>query len=225
MQPRVIGEILDRFLIHGFANNIFEAIQPHKITHSRAITGIGPENRLGMITNGGISLQEYMKILDDGTYSAVSVDGSVLYIECDFMNNSLYNHRYFYIPCPFDAELVYKKPSHFQLADWLRDSIDLEGADVFRSRGAFRFDCSRELSAEAQDTHPVSHITFASGDCRMPVRGPMQISAFLHLVFDNFLRDFRPIWLNFAPYMKLDDTEITIRDRETLGHYVNWDPH
>lgn len=223
MNPTSIVGILDKFLVYGLATGVFLAVQTHSVETTGTTSKIRPHNRLGMISNGGITPSEYIAILDEDTYSAVFEDGSIIYVECSFDGHTLSDHRYFYIPCPFSSKLVLDRPNHFSLADWLRDSIELEGADVFSSRGALRFDCVRGLAEDTQDPHPVSHLTFASGDCRLPLRGPLQVSAFLNLVFDNFFRPYRPFWLQFAPYMNLDETEVTIRTGEAGLHYLNWD--
>ncbi len=223
MNPTAIVGILDRFLVEGLSTGVFLAVQTHRVELNKTISKVRPQNRLGMITNGGITPSEYIAILDQDTYSAVFEDGSVIYLECSFERQTLIDHRYLYIPCPFSSKLVLDRPSHFSLADWLRDSFELEGADAFSSRGALRFDCVRGLGEDTQDPHPVSHLTFASGDCRLPLRGPLQVSAFLNLVFDNFFRLYRPLWLQFAPYMNLDETEVTIRPDEAGLHHLNWD--
>ncbi len=223
MNPTDIVGVLDRFLLQGLATGVFLAVQNHQVERTETTSKVRPHKRLGMITNGGITPSEYIAILDEDTYSAVFEDGSIIYLECSFDGQTLSGHRYFYIPCPFSSKLVLDRPNDFYLADWLRDSIELEGADVFNSRGALRFDCVRGLAEDAQDSHPVSHLTFASGDCRLPLRGPLQVSAFLNLVFDNFFRLYRPLWLQFAPYMSLDETEVTIRPDEAGLHHLNWD--
>ena len=223
MNPKSILDLFNRFLLTGLEKEIFFAVETHKLEEVSSRLSMTPRKRLGMISNGGISIAEYLDVLEKNSYSAVFDDGSILYVECVFEANRLLDHRYFYIPCPFSEETVRSKPDHFALVDWLRDSAELEGQDVFRSRGTFRFDCVRNAPASV-DPHPVSHLTFASGDCRMPLRGPFQISAFLNFIFDNFFRDYRPIWLSFAPYMKLDESEVTITEPETVQHHLNWDP-
>lgn len=224
MKPSAIVGILDRFLVEGLASGIFLGVQTHKVHELGSTMVVRPQNRIGMITNGGITPSEYIAILDGDTYSAVFQDGSILYMECSFEGRTLIDHRYLFIPCPFDASIVSQRPDHFSLADWLRDSIELEGKDVFSSRGAFRFDCARNVSEEVKDPHPISHLTIGSGDCRLPLRGPMPVSSFLNLVFDNFFRPYRPFWLQFAPYLNLDQSEVTIRQNEEILHHINWEP-
>ncbi len=176
-----------------------------------------------MIENGGISPDEYLSLLDTGRYSAVFDDGSIVYLECIFHEEALVDHRYFFIPCPFDLATVSSKPDHFAMADWLRDSLELEPRTCVRSKGVFRFDCVRE-APESVEPHPISHLTFASGDCRIPVRGPLQISSFFNFTFDNFFRDYRPFWWSFSSYLKLDESEITITADEQAAQHINWEP-
>ena len=224
MRPSTIVDHLNRFLVKGLATEIFLAVQTHKVNESGRTSKILPQNRIGMITNGGIAPSEYIAVLDRNTYSAVFQDGSIIYMECSFEGRTLIDHRYLFIPCPFDDSIVSQRPNHILLADWLRDSFELGGQDAFSSRGAFRFDCARNVSAEARDPPPVSHLTFGSGDCRLPLRGPMPVSSFLNLVFDNFYRPQRPVWAQFKTYLNLDQSEVTIRQSEGLLHHINWEP-
>ena len=69
-----------------------------------------------MITNGGIAPSEYIAVLDRNTYSAVFQDGSIIYMECSFEGRTLIDHRYLFIPCPFDDSIVSQRPNHILLA-------------------------------------------------------------------------------------------------------------
>ena len=73
------------------------------------------------------------------------------------------------------------------------------------------------------DPHPVTHLIFASNDCRIPVQGPVQITSFLDFVFDNYFRPIRPHWLDFAPQLRLRSDETTIKAAELLVHHLGWD--
>ncbi len=223
MKPTQICEVLNRFLLDGFASDIFQAYQTHKIDVHGDRIKLVPVEDLGMISSGGISVGEYIDILDRGAYSAVFMDGSIIYIQATFNGHSIDSHRYFFIPCPFYEKATMSKPSHFTLADWLRDSVELEGVEAFRSVGTYRFDCVRELPKDTSVPHPISHMTFGSADCRIPVKGPLSISYFMHFIFDNFFRPQRPFWLGYSSYLNSGDTEITITNLEIQQHHLNWE--
>lgn len=223
MKPASITDVFNRFLLYGYEKGIFEAFQIHSIRSSATGWVFSPAIKFGMIEGDGISPDEYIRLLEGSRYSAVFDDGSILYLECIFHEDALIDHRYFFIPCPFDQRTISSKPRHLAMADWLRDSLELEPRDCVRSKGVFRFDCVRN-PPKSTDPHPISHLTVASRDCRIPVRGPLQISTFLNFTFDNFFREYRPVWWSFSSYLKLDESESTITQAEMSAHHLDWEP-
>ncbi len=169
-----------------------------------------------MLTNGGVTAHEYVKLLEDGAYSLVFADGAVAYIECTFEGNSLHSYRFFYIPSPFEGNHTVGLPGDIPLADWLRMILEDQGVQCLKSVGALRFDCVRGLPTNVNQPHPVSHLTMMTGDCRIPIRGPVQISTFFHFIFDNFQRSARPLWLQFSSYLAFDHSEVTITPAKRL---------
>ncbi|WP_415552655.1 DUF2290 domain-containing protein [Gluconobacter cerinus] len=175
-----------------------------------------------MVSAGGISIDEFLAILDENRYSAVFADGALLHIQCTFNGDDLDTHRYSYIPCPVEPGLVELRPNEIALADWLRDDVLVRGIDVFRSTGTYRFDCVRTAPARDSSPHPISHLTFGSPDCRVPVRSPLSIADFLNFVFDNFYRQHRPIWLNYSSYLTCAGTNMTITMAEQQLQHLYW---
>lgn len=224
MNAGILCSILNRFFFRGLEEGVFNAVQTHVVIEEAGYASFHPVSTIGMLSNGGITCAEYLSLLEDGTYSGVFSDGSIIYMECRYVRNSLFEHRYFFVPCPFLEETLLGRPDHIPLGDWLRDSMELEGASCLKSVGAMRFDCVREPPVELENPHPVSHLTFGSGDCRLPLRGPLPVSSFLHFIFDNYFRPLRFFWLDFAPYIQLDDTEVTITAAEMSRHHLNWEP-
>ena len=223
MKEGSLVKILNNFLFFGYEKGIFEAVEAHQISEKDGVTKLNPQFEIGMIENGGVKIDEYLQLLDENRYSAVFDNGDIISIQCRFEAGVLLGHRYIYLPCPFSEATVTSKPKHASLAEWLRDSAELEPRESFRSRGSFRFDCDRE-PPKSGDPHPVSHFTFSSANCRIPVRGPLQISAFLNFIFDNFFRDYRPVWLSYSSHLKLKEHEVTITNEEANLHHFNWEP-
>jgi hypothetical protein len=114
------------------------------------------------------------------------------------------------------------RPEEITFADWLRDSIFGEGIGVFRSFGTYRFDCVRTPPERSTAPHPVSHFTFGSAECRLPLRGPMSVADFLNFLFDNFYRRYRRFWLNYAPHLDCEGTDSTITWEEQQLHHIQW---
>lgn len=223
MKPKQLCNVLNRFLVDGLTEDIFDAIQHHQLEKRGEKLALCPVNPIGMLSSGGVSLSEYVAILDNGTYSAVFLDGSIISIETTFDKGVLESHRYLFIPGPFDQNMLLSRPMHIPLADWVRDSIELEGVEIFRSVGTFRFDCVRLSGPTPVDPHPISHMTFGSNNCRVPVKGPLSVAYFLHFIFDNFYRPYRRFWLNYSSYLTSGETEMTITGPERLQHHVYWD--
>lgn len=222
MKPKQLCEVLNRFLVDGLAEDIFDNVQHHNLETRNGKSFLAPVKQIGMLSNGGISVVEYAELLDNGAYSAVFMDGSIISIETTFRDGNVESHRYFFIPSPFDQKMLMSRSAHIPLADWIKDSIELEGVEKFRSVGTFRFDCVRLHEGPLQAPHPVSHMTFGSVDCRIPVKGPLSIAYFLHFVFDNFYRPYRAFWLNYSSHLTSSKTEITITEEELLQHHLNW---
>lgn len=223
MNEGAILKIVNNFLFYGQAKRIFEAVEAHKLEEDSGTISLSPTSSPGMIESGGVSVDEYLLLLNENRYSAVFDNGDIISIQCRFRNNRLWDHRYLYIPCPFSEETLSSKPGHATLGEWLGGSAELEPRSSFRSRGAFRFDCDRN-PPKGGDPHPISHLTFSSARCRIPVRGPIQISSFFNFIFDNFYPDYRPVWLSFASHLKLNEDEVTLTDGESVLHHINWEP-
>lgn len=223
MRPGPICDIFNRFLFRGLELKVFDAVQPHVVSGVAPSFSLRSAANIGMLTNGGVTPHEYLELIGSGRFSAVFFDGSILSVECRFNDETIWDHRYYYIPCPFVEEVVVSRTPHIPLWDWLSDSLILEGSNCLQSKGALRFDCVRDgVDAERGDPHPISHLTFASSECRIPVRGPLQLAAFLHFIFDNYYRDYRDVWLGFAPYLPNEEIAVTISEEESSRPHLNW---
>ena len=71
MDPKSVVDILDRFLVEGLDKRIFLAVQPHILKFEGAQIRLSPAVRIGMVTKGGITISEYVDLLDKNQYSAV----------------------------------------------------------------------------------------------------------------------------------------------------------
>lgn len=222
MRPRPLCNKLNEFLTSGFERGVFQGIQYHRLDNAGEIASLSPVSEVGMVSADGISIKDYLDILDGNKYTAVFSDGGLVMIQCTFVNDVLDTHRYSYIPCPFDRSLFLLRPDDVPVADWVREIMLTGESSSFRSTGTYRFDCVRVDSSDATDPHPVSHLTFGSADCRLPVRGPLSVADFLNFVFDNFYREYRPVWLPYAYHLRCLGTEATITSQEQMMHHLHW---
>lgn len=221
MRPSTIQTLLNNFLFDCLAGGKFEAVQYHALESKSNVSRLSPVKRMPMLSNGGVLIQEYLRILEGGTYSAIFKDGSVIYIDSYYADDRLLDHRYYFIPFPFHTQVIADKPSDVPLYDWLTETDSVEGGELFFSRGSFRFDCVRE-PVVSTEPHPVSHLTFASGSCRLPLKGPLHPSAFLRFTFTNFFREFDETWHPYASQFRVDESEVTISAEERVQHHLSW---
>jgi len=222
MKPRPLCNKLNEMLERGLERGVFLAIQTHVLAGPLGRESLGPTTTLGMVADFGINLHEFVKVLDEGRYSAVFSNYAILRIECSFDSDRLRRHRYSYIPCPVEPTSLLGRPPDKPIVEWIVDVVSAGGDDLFRSLGAYRFDFDSALLNSAVEGHPASHLTFVSPECRMPVRSPMSISHFMNFIFDNFYKGDREFWLDYAPFLSSYGIEDTITEGEQLLHHIYW---
>ena len=222
MRPRALCNKVNEFLEKGLEEGVFLAIQPHLLRGVMGSEVLEPPTNIGMLTAGGVSVPEYIELLDADRYSAVFYDHALLMLQCNFEGNEIRNHRYGYVPCPIRPQLMVGRPEDIAVADWIRSVISSSGIDSFLSLGTYRFDFTKSVPSSSTEPHPASHFTFASAGCRLPVRAPMSISHLLSFLFDNFYRQHRSFWNNFAPHLTSDNVRDTITDGEQMLHHLTW---
>ena len=223
MRPAEACNVLNDFLYSGLSVNIFERVSTHRIIAGNGTVAIMPSKRLGIVGDGSVSIQEYLSILREDRISAVYADGSIIYVECIFRGERLFEHRYIFLPTPFSEACILDRPAGSRLEEWLTTCLDEYGVDCIRSVGMIRFDCVRQSLPNPEDPHPITHLTFASNNCRIPVQGPVQIRSFIDFVFDHYYRSIRFHWLDFASQIRLRSDEITIRNEEMFLHHLEWE--
>lgn len=130
------------------------------------------------------SIEQYMSIIRDGSFTCVLLDGSLLRLSYTFERNDLTSHNLWYYPCPFSI------PIDELLADPLLDIIEMyaeSGIDHWRLKGPIRFDFDAKSSKPI--FHPASHVHFQHEYCRIPARKPLSPGRFLKFVFLNFYQE------------------------------------
>tara|TARA_B110001469_G_scaffold123524_1_gene135705 strand:+ start:9731 stop:10411 length:681 start_codon:yes stop_codon:yes gene_type:complete len=221
MRTKEICRVLNDFLFEGLGSGVFIGVQTHLVGSADSKETLEPSERIGMIPPGGISIKSYLELITQNKYSAVFLDGSVMCIQCTFSNETLTKHRYTYIPYPFDPSTLSGRPDDIPLADWISELVAPEATEHFRSSGTLRFDYSDKPIIDPESPHPFSHMTFGSNDCRVPVRSPLSIVDFLNIVFDNFQRQGRLVWLGFAPHIRCGIQKTSIRENELQFHHLS----
>jgi hypothetical protein len=222
MRPRALCNKINELFERGLEEGVFLAIQTHLLHGITSREILGPSTNIGMLSEGGVSVPEYLELLDSDRYSAVFDDHALLMVQCIFENSQILAHRYGYVPCPVKAELLAGRPEDISIADWIRLILSSSGIEAFISVGTYRFDFTKVTPARLSDPHPASHFTFAAARCRLPVRSPMSISHILSFLFDNFYRHHRPFWNDFAPHLTGVAIADTITEGEQMLHHLTW---
>jgi hypothetical protein len=135
MLPVEACGVLNDFLYFGLSQNIFERVSTHHVVDGQTSSSLIPSVRLGIVGDGTISVQDYFAILDQGRFSALFPDGSLIYIECTFREGRLFEHRYIFLPAPFSEGCIVDRPAGSSLEEWFRLCIDEYGTDCVRSAG------------------------------------------------------------------------------------------
>jgi hypothetical protein len=120
MLPTEACAVLNDFLYYGLSKNIFERVTTDKVNVGQTSSSLVPANRLGIVGDGAVGVEEYLSIIENGRYSVLFPDGSIIYIECTFQEHRLYEHRYIFLPVPFSEECVLERPAGTRLEEWLR---------------------------------------------------------------------------------------------------------
>jgi hypothetical protein len=107
----------------------------------------------------------------------------LLQLTYDVWDGTIVRHRLAYVPCPVavDEELLLEGEPIVDVVDLSLDGV-LGGASILL-RSPLRFDF--DLTA-ASATHPASHLTLNSAECRIPCVAPVHPYRFLNFVFRHF---------------------------------------
>lgn len=221
MNPRSAVGVLNDFLYRAYGDGLFAHVNSH------AIKEVGPEKyviqpciNIGIIASDGMTIEEYLSIIEDGRYSAVLHDYSIVIIECTFTKGQITRHRYFYIPSPLQESVTSGRPEDCPIGDFFRqiNTEDLLSKTI--SQGFIRFDYTKD-PVQSEIHHPLSHVTISSPNCRIALRAPISIAEFITFIFDNFYPEKDKAWLEYQPFLACQ-SEDTIRNHETMRMHLFW---
>jgi hypothetical protein len=141
------------------------------------------------------TIQDYRRWAEQGQYSAILLDFSLLQISYAFEKGvGLASHRLQYVPCPYRLDLGdLGLTGDLDVGDLL-DLYDNANAEDIVLTTAVRFDFDR---LAAKTDHPASHLTINTSSCRIPCAAPIGLGRFLAFVF----RHFYPALWRLHPYL------------------------
>lgn len=164
------------------------------------------------------TVKTYRQWIENGDYSALLSDGSLIQTSYELDGHSLVKHRLAYVPCPVavEPELLTSDMPVLDVVDMV-----LQGhPDEIRLYAAIRFDFDKNA---ASSDHPASHFTFNSQECRIPCSAPMHVGRFMNFVFKNFYLDLWRVHRNY--FSKIAHREITrtpLDADQCLHPYIHW---
>jgi hypothetical protein len=161
-------------------------------------------------------LGDYRHWVDEGHFSAMLYDGSLLQITYDVAGGAVVGHRLAYVPCPFDLDIELLQ------TDPIGDVIDIYaagGAEAVALQSSLRFDYD---PAAAAPGHAAAHLTVNAADCRVPCAAPLRLGHFFDFVFRNF---YEPLW-DVHPFLdgmsRSDWGGRTVTEDEAARMHVAW---
>lgn len=161
-------------------------------------------------------VENYIFFLENGHYSIVCNDGSLVQMSFKIYRGRIVNHRLAYIPCPvtFDpVELVERGLDEVVIEAILGDDLDR-----LSLRGVVRFDF--DPNAESDD-HPASHLTLNYDETRIPVSRTFDASTFIRFIDENFLEPRKELGrLNVK--MARDNTSDVLRPDHLGRPHFHW---
>lgn len=137
-----------------------------------------------LLSRDDLTVKGYLHWLENGHYSGLLADGSLLQLTYDFAGGVVVGHRLAYVPCPVDV-------SDRESQEYLEEGLawgevvrsKLSSAEEVHMKTAVRFDYD---PANAALDHPASHFTMNTVDCRIACATPMRLGRFLDFIFRTF---------------------------------------
>lgn len=159
------------------------------------------------------TVAEYIALVNNRQFSVMLFDGSLLQISYTIRgNDEVVEHRLCWYPCP-----IFFQPQDLELAT-IDEFVLTTPNNKFNCRGPIRFDFSPHQTSKG---HPSSHIHFFDDECRVPVRGPLDLRTFIIFVMDNF---YSKVWNGIQSKINLSnwDASLTLTVDESAMPHIYW---
>lgn len=163
------------------------------------------------------SLDDYLRWVTTGHYSAALRDGSLLQVTYDLRSGRVVGHRLAYVPCPVAIDQALVEEGHP-----LADIVSLyERASDIALRSPIRFDFDSDA---AKPGHPAAHFTINSAECRIACAAPVHVRRFVDFVYRHF---YPRLWSAHSPFfaeaehLHIGDPTLTDNDRASM--HLAWD--
>lgn len=164
------------------------------------------------------TIAQYVKWLENGDYSAVLYDGSLIQLSYAVADGEVSAHRLSYFPCPYDLDRDLLKEG-----EPIADVVELYRGSDANLRSPIRFDFDRRAAAPG---HPASHLTINGVDCRIACMAPLHVMRFLDFIFRHFysrLHSLHDPFFATAHALHVGPRSLEDDDRQRM--HVAWDVH
>lgn len=221
MNPVSAVKVLNCFLYEGYAQGIFRHVNTHFATQGAGrLFSVAPAVEVGMVDTKNLNFDEYIRLISEERYSVIFFDYSLLSVEWETKNSEITRHRYLYIPCPVNSDVISERPIEIEIADFFTQLDRSALSNHLISQGFLRFDYTTDIVLK-DIHHPIAHMTTISPDCRIAMRSPLSAADFFNFIFDNFYPQYSGFWLDYQPHLRTL-CEDTIRETETSRMHIYW---
>lgn len=150
-------------------------------------------------------LDQYEFIINNGSWSCILFDGSIIRSTFTFKNNKLVGHSHLWWPSPYNCQKELMD-EELELSDvYSLLQIDESWYKKINMRSPVRIDYD-----PSQNTilHPAVHMHTQHNECRMFINKPICFNRFLRYIFENFYPqlsvDLKNLHLTSFTYDKFD---------------------
>lgn len=178
---RTLREQLNNFATFLLEEDVAITVTPNEVADDRVTWIRRPGADAFLAERAHHSIANYRAWVENGEFSIMLYDGSLLQLSYEFDGDHVTSHRLAYVPCP------YKDPDNLlrdgeSLNDFF-DYYDTDVKSVVQLLTTLRFDYD---PVNAAPGHPAAHFTLNSAETRIACAGPLAPDRFIRFIFSNF---------------------------------------
>lgn len=158
------------------------------------------------------STAHYLESVRQDRVSWLLFDGSIVQMAYCLRVNAVTFHRYCYIPAPFEIDL---RSAGAELGELIEGAASSELLSTPR-RSSLRFEYDPAAQTEQ---HAAAHLHLNSPNCRIPMRGPLSVRAFIFFLVRFLYPRLFAADLCGEVHFEYDST---ITDLEERGFHLSW---
>lgn len=179
-------------------------VEYNKVKDETKISWNNHEGGRNVSSNAFLRIDQYLSILEQGSYHALLNDFSIIRVSFTFQQNKLISQNLLWWPCPVKVDML----DDGEYSPYEIVSVFLDDKDYYRMRSPIRidFDCNNDTA-----THPKAHIHTQHSESRMNTIKPICFNTFIKFIFNHYYptidldnSKFNSIILNFERKKEID---------------------